>query len=187
MSTDSPSARVRGVINKLLIELCNKLQPCDKSTKEDQYSKKIKKLKHKQINDGWACEAAEGIPVDYFTTYVEELQERFSLPDKAKKSLLDILISKEKQGSPNEFTLSGNKITMFSMEYIGVTQNQKINLAFAMYDLHFEVDTGNEIGVCSISDSMKNAFCKLYQIRLYEYVKGKCLEKPAKNVSDCQI
>ena len=108
--------------------------------------KKIKKLNHRR---NWACDAAEGIPVDNFATYVEDLQEKFSLPDKAKKSLLDILISKEKQGSPNEFTLPENEITMFSMEYIGVNQNQKINLAFAMYDLHFKVDADNETGAWS--------------------------------------
>ena len=106
-------------------------------------------MNHKVIKSVWACDAAEGIPVDNFATYVEDLQEKFSLPDKAKKSLLDILISKEKQGSPNEFTLSENEITMFSMEYIGVNQNQKINLAFAMYDLHFKVDADNETGAWS--------------------------------------
>ena len=178
MSTDSPSIRAPGVTNRLLIELSNKLQPSDKSTKEDQCSKKIKKLNHKVIKNVWACDAAEGIAVDNFATYVQELQERFSLPDKAKKSLLDILISKEKQGSPHEFTLSENEITMFSMECIGVNQNEKINLAFAMYDLHFKVDADSETGAWSISDSMKNAFCKLYQIRLYKYVKEKCLKKP---------
>ena len=58
---------------------------------------------------------------------------------------------------------------------IGVNQNQKINLAFAMCDLHFKVDAGNETGACCLSDSMKNVFCKLYQI--YKYFKEKCLEK----------
>lgn len=180
MSTDSPSVRVRSVVNRLLTELRNKLEPSDKSIKEDQYSKKIKKFKQNEIDSVWACDAVEGIPVDNFETYVDELQVRYSFPDKVKKPLLDILISKEKQGSPNEFTLSGNEITMFSMEYIGVTQNQKIDLAFAMYKLHFKIDTGNETGTCSISDSEKNAFCKLYQIRLYKCVKEKCLEKPVR-------
>ena len=44
MSTDSPSVRPRGAINRLLIQLRNKLQPSDKSTKEDQYSKKNQEI-----------------------------------------------------------------------------------------------------------------------------------------------
>ena len=176
MSNDSPRSRARGVINKLLLELRNKLEPSDKSAKEDQYYKKIKKLKHNQTKSDWACEAIEEMPLDKFATFVEGLQERYSLPDTAKKSILDILISKERHASSNQFTFSENsEITMFSMECIGMIKNQKVDLAFAMYNLHFKVDISSETESCTLGDSMEKAFCKLYQIRLYNYVKTRCI------------
>lgn len=163
MNNDSPRSRKRGVINKLLIELRDKLEPSDKSAKEDQYYKKIKTLKHNQIKSDWACEAIEEIPLDKFATFVEGLQDRYSLPDTAKKSILDILISKEKQASCSQFMFPENgEITMFSMESIGIIKNQKIDLAFAMYNLKFKVDISSELSETESCTLISN---KIVQLR----------------------
>ncbi|CAB4021827.1 Hypothetical predicted protein [Paramuricea clavata] len=180
---DSPSVITRRAINKLLKDLRDKLQP-DKLTKEDnKYYEKIKKLKYKEMKDKWECDVLEGIPVEDFEKYIEELQERYSLPDKAKKSFLDVLISNEKHGSPNDFNLSENgEITMFSLEFITRRKNEKIDLVFAMYNLSFKIEneeTSSNKKAFSMSDGKKHAFHKLYQEKLYNYVDKKCKEKAA--------
>lgn len=181
---ESSSVNTRRAINKLLNDLRDKLQP-DKSTREDnKYYEKIKKLKYKQTKENWACDALEGISVEKFETYIEELQGRYSLPDKAKQSFLDVFISNEKHGSPNDFIFSENgEITMFSLECIVTRKNKKIDLAFAMYNLSFRIDNEEETSskkkAFSMSDGKKNAFRKFYQEKLYNYVEKKCKEKPA--------
>ncbi len=117
-------------------------------------------MKYDQIKDEWACEAVEGVPIEEFDKYLDELQERYSLSDKAKKSFMDAMISNEKHGGPSEFNLSENsEITMFSLECIITRQNKKVDLAFATYNLYFKLhdegETSDNKKVFSMSEGMK--------------------------------
>ncbi len=169
-------------VNQLLIALRDTLQP-DKSTKKDkEYYKRIKKLKYDQIKDNWACEAVEGVPNEEFEKYLDELQQRYSLSDKVKYSFMDAMNSNEKHGGPSEFNLSENsEITMFSLEYTITRKSTKIDLAFATYNLYFKLhnegETPDNKKVFSMSEGMKNAFRKLYQLKLYNYVDEKCISR----------
>ena len=165
-------------VNKLLIDLRDKLKP---SKEDKKYYGKIKKYKYKNTTDVWECDALEGIPVKNFEEYLEKLQETHSLSDKVKKSFQDAMISNEKHGSPNDFNVSEEgEVTMFSLEYIVTKRNEKIDLAFAMYKLSFKIseeETSSDKKTFSISDGEKKAFRKYYQKELFNHVDQKCKSK----------
>jgi hypothetical protein len=174
---DLPGASTCSGVNDLLKDLRDKLQPFDKS--KEEYNEKIKSLKYKKIDNVMVCEALQGIQVKNFKKYIENLQKRHKLPDKARQSFHDAMISDGKYGSANDFNLSENgEITMFFLECIVTKQNEKIDLAFATYNLSFKIQKEKETSSKKISFSMnkdkKDAFCKLYQKELYDCVDQKC-------------
>ena len=163
--------------NDLLKDLRDKLQAFDKS--KEEFNEKIKSLKYKKIDNVMVCEAVRGIQAENFKKYINDLQKRHKLPDKARQSFHDAMISDGKYGSANDFNLSEKgEITMFCLECIVTKQNEKINLVFATYNLSFKIkrekDTSGNKKSFSMNKDKKDAFCKLYQKELYDCVDQKC-------------
>ena len=178
---DSQSVGTSRLVNRLFIALRDKIQP-EESTREDKkYYDKIEKFEYQKIQDDLVCDAVTGIPVEKFGKYLEELQERHQLPDKAKKAFEDALISSGKNEGLNEFKSENGEIRMFSLEFVVFKQNQTINLASAMYYISLKNDeeeqTDGKMKPFTMSLKKKNAFIKLYKKRLYKSVDQKCKQR----------
>jgi hypothetical protein len=67
---------------------------------------------------------------------------------------------------------------MFFLECIVTKKNEKVDLAFATYNLsfkiHYEKETSSNKKGFSMNKDKKDAFCMLYQKELYDCVDRKC-------------
>jgi hypothetical protein len=168
---DLPGVSTSSEVNERFKDLRDKLKLFDKSEEEcNKNSEKIKSLKYKKIDNVMVCEALQGIPVEKFKKYIENLQKMHKLPHTARQSFRDAMISDEKHGSANAFNLSENgEITMFFLECIVTKKNEKVDLAFATYNLSFKIHNA-----FSMNKDKKDAFSMLYKKELYDCVDRKC-------------
>ena len=100
---------------------------------------KIARLTFKDFDEKYSSKASKEIPVDRFEVFVDKMQKRFDLPNTVKDSILDGLDAAENEENLQYFHFKDGKGNIQHGRFITMKQNSKMDLAYAIYTLSFEL------------------------------------------------
>lgn len=158
----------------------------------------IEKITFEKFDEKYSCKSLKEIQMEEFETFVlERLQKRLGLPDNVKDSLLDGIYAGENEEKVNQFYFEDGKGNIHHGRFITMKRNGKMDVAYAIYTLSFELPekeiehegsfdwwfgvlpvswnvphTTKEIQ--NLSESQKNVFNEWCQVKLYNRVVLEC-------------
>ena len=101
--------------------------------------REIHKLIFKKFNERFDSKAVTQYPLQKYPPFVENLQKRFKLTDKTKESLLDALDCRDGQEKEETFEFNDGIGELYLGRVIAVKKNGKMDLAYAVYNVTFEL------------------------------------------------
>ena len=162
-----------------------------------QCQNEIKKITFKKFDEKYSCKRLKEIQIEEFETFVlERLQKRLGLPDNVKDSLLDGIHADENEEKVNQFQYKDGEGKIHHGRFITVKRNGKIDVAYAIYTLSFELPE-KEIEhegsfdwwfgllpvwnvphttkkIQNLSESQKKVFSEWCEVKLYDCVALEC-------------
>ena len=169
----------------------------EKRSKSLQCQNEIKKITFKKFDEKYSCKRLKEIQIEEFETIVvERLQKRLGFPDNVKDSLLDGIYAGENEENVNLFDYKDGEGNIHHGRFITVKQNGKIDLAYAIYTLCFELpekkiehegsfdwwlgllpvwnDPHTTKEIQNLSQSQMEVFSDWCEVKLYDCVALEC-------------
>ena len=159
---------------------------------------KIEKIAFKKFDETYSCKSLKEIPTEEFENFVlERLQKRLGFSDTTKDSLLDGMYVGENEEKVTEYHFKDGEGSVHHGRFITMKRNGKIDVAYAVYNLSFELpkqEIAHEgsfewwrgilpVGwnvphttekIQNLSENEKNAFSEWCQVKLYDHVALEC-------------
>ena len=162
--------------------------------KSNEFQQEIEKLTFKKFEEKYSCKSVKDIPVNDFEAFVtNRLQKRFGLPEDVKESLLDGLSAGENEETINHFHFKDGQGYIHHGRFITVKRNDKMDLAYAVYTLSFELAEKEKVEgayewwwllpvwnekktkeIQNLSESKKDKFSTWCKVKLYDSVAEEC-------------
>ena len=195
------AAKVVSEVADQTIDIYTKLRKSfklsDETIKQSEECKKdMKKLTFKQFDEAYSRKTLKEIPMDEFESFVtDRLQKRLNLPNNVRDSILDGLYVGENEENLNDFQFKDGKGKIHHGRCITMKRNGKMDIAYAIYSLTFELPEQESKEWClewfgvvpyswnykkeahSLSESEKNKFSNWCEVRLFNRVNQECLNE----------
>ena len=128
----------------ILLKLLSTFMPSHETAmKLKECEDKIKQSRFKKFNEDFHSKAIKGISIQKFQGFVARMQKTFELSEKEKQSLLDGLDIDENEGVLESFTFEDGKGKIYRGRFITTYKNEKIDVAYAIYTVNFELPKKN--------------------------------------------
>ena len=153
----------------------------------------LEKLKFNKFKENFSLKSLTDISIEEFKVFADRLQKRFKLPDDIKESILDGLSGGENQEMLKSFHFQDGEGNIHHARFITLKRNDKIDIAYAMYTLSFELTehVTNEwiyewkfyvlpLGgsykkeTQSLSEGQKNKFSQWCEVKLFNGFSTEC-------------
>ena len=107
--------------------------------KSQKCQRQIQKLIFQKFDESFYCKAVTQFPMEKYPTLVENLQKRFKMTDIIKESLLEAVNSGDGEEKEETFEFNDGIGKLYLGRVIAVNKTSKIDLAYAVYYLTFEL------------------------------------------------
>jgi hypothetical protein len=148
---------------------------------------------YKRFDQSCSCKIVQEIPVDEFEAFSRKLTKEFHLRDVIKESLIQGVVSNENEERHENFKQKDGKGNVDIGRFITMKRNGKIDIAYAIYTLSFELDEKETDEWCyewrlyvvpvswkykketpKLNEKQKKMFINRCKQNLYECVAQKC-------------
>ena len=124
----------------ILGKLWNALMPSHEAAmKPKECDDQMEQFRFKEFNGECEAKDMKGISIKKFQDFVARTQKAFGLSEKAAQSLLDGLDTDENKGVLKSFKFDEGKGKIFHGEYLTAKKNEKIDVAYAIYNANFKL------------------------------------------------
>ena len=125
-----------GILQRLWDTFRSSKEPAEKLKKcQDN----MKKYSFKNFNECFTFKYTKGILATNFEEFVAKMEKGFRLDKEAKEKLLSGLYSEENMENITNFKYNNGKGEIYHGRFITVKENDKLDVAFAVYTMTFEL------------------------------------------------